>query len=132
MIFLLGCYCICGHGDLPYSLHTFPTRRSSDLTGREATASLKSIGDLLKFDISQGTTGVSKVTKENIKVTSQGDNFIITSDGSVNAVKVISASGQLVTKAELTGITSTISTSGLNKGVYILNFDNGSTVKVVK
>ena len=58
-------------------------------------------------------------------------DFVITAPASINAVSVYNIAGQLINTAAVDG-TTTVDGASLAQGVYILKFNDGSSVKVVK
>ena len=74
-------------------------------------------------DVAAGASAASVVV--------DGDNFVITAPDGINAATVYNIAGQAVAASEVRGM-ATIDGSSLAKGVYIVRFDDGSSVKVVK
>ena len=82
--------------------------------------------------IGQGTVGVeSAVVTSAARVSVVGGNFVVNAPESINAVTVYNVAGQAVATSEVAGST-TVDASSLAKGVYVLRFNDGSTVKVIK
>lgn len=82
--------------------------------------------------ITQGAAGVSAVVAESAaKVAVDGGNFVVTAPETINNVTVYNVAGQAVAASEIAG-TTTIDASSLAKGVYILRFNDGTSVKVIK
>lgn len=102
-------------------------------TGRGTEVEITTIGgDPLVLYVTQGesgveSTGVASAAKVNVV---NGD-FVITAPESIDAVSVYNIAGQLVNTAAVDGIT-TVDGASLAQGVYILKFNDGSSVKVVK
>lgn len=85
-----------------------------------------------KLHIGQGTVGVeSAVITSSAQVSVVGGNFVVSAPESINAVTVYNVAGQAVATSEIAGNT-TVDASSLAKGVYVLRFNDGSTVKVIK
>ena len=86
----------------------------------------------LTFTISQGNSGVeSTVVSSAAKVNVVNGDFVIAAPESINAVSVYNIAGQLVNTAAVEG-TTTVDGASLAQGVYILKFNDGSSVKVIK
>ncbi|MGN0036992.1 MAG: T9SS type A sorting domain-containing protein [Bacteroidaceae bacterium] len=68
----------------------------------------------------------------NIKVMSDGESFNVVYPEGMNSVEVINVAGQTVANYSLEGTSASISAAGLNNGMYMLKFNDGTTVKVVK
>ena len=80
----------------------------------------------------QGESGVeSAVVASAAKVDVVDGDFVITAPASINAVSVYNIAGQLINTAAVDG-TTTVDGASLAQGVYILKFNDGSSVKVVK
>lgn len=100
--------------------------------GRSCTCTIEGPGIApLKLTINQGTTGITAVTTSAAKVSVEGGNFVVTAPEAINAATVYNIAGQAVAASEIAG-TTTIDGSSLAKGVYIVRFNDGSSVKVVK
>lgn len=85
-----------------------------------------------KLHIGQGTVGVeSAVITSAAQVSVVGENFVVNAPETINAVTVYNVAGQAVATSEIAGNT-TVDASSLAKGVYVLRFNDGSTVKVIK
>ena len=88
--------------------------------------------DPVELIITQGAAGVSAVEVASAaKVAVVGGDFVVTAPEAINAVTVYNVAGQAVAASEVAG-TTTVSGQSLAKGVYILRFNDGSSVKVVK
>ena len=87
------------------------------------------IGDIV---VTQGEGGVDAVIAEEVGVAVDGENFVIKANAEVNAVEIFNLSGQLVKTAELSAGNNVVAAGDLAKGVYVLKFNNNSTVKAVK
>lgn len=100
---------------------------------RETTLTLRQPGDYQVFTITQGEeTGVTIVRKDSgIKVSTEGESFIITAPAAVNSVRIFNAAGQLVKTAAING-TATVNVADLASGIYMLRFNNKAVVKAVK
>lgn len=105
----------------------------SGVTGRKCTITFTPIGSApYKLTIGQGTVGVeSAVVTSAAQVSVVGGNFVVSAPESINAVTVYNVAGQAVATSEIAGNT-TVDASSLAKGVYVLRFNDGSTVKVIK
>lgn len=105
----------------------------ADVEGRSCTCTLNAPGITpLQLTINQGTTGITAVAAESAaKVSVEGGNFVVTAPEAINAATVYNIAGQAVAASEIAG-TTTIDGSSLAKGVYIVRFNDGSSVKVVK
>lgn len=68
----------------------------------------------------------------NIKVGFDGSAWSLTYAEGIRGVQVVNVAGQVVADYALDGTSATIPASALAKGLYILKFDNGQTVKVMK
>lgn len=81
----------------------------------------------------EGGVGVDEVgvAASAAKVAVVGGDFVVTAPEAINAVTVYNVAGQAVAASEVAG-TTTVSGQSLAKGVYILRFNDGSSVKVVK
>lgn len=80
---------------------------------------------------SSSIKGISSDSATTAKVTVDGEYFIVTAPESISNVTVYSVSGQALVTSNISG-TTTIDASALSKGVYILRFNDGGTVKVLK
>lgn len=77
--------------------------------------------------------GISVVENSDLKVCVKDGNFYISTSGAaVTKVDVFNSYGMLVRSEAISGATTIVPTDGLSRGVYVLRFDNGATVKVVK
>lgn len=105
----------------------------SGVTGRKCTITFTpEAADPYKLTIGQGTVGVeSAVVTSAAQVSVVGGNFVVSAPESINAVTVYNVAGQAVATSEIAGNT-TVDASSLAKGVYVLRFNDGSTVKVIK
>lgn len=100
--------------------------------GRSANLTIEGPGcEPLVLTVNQGTTGITAVTTSAAKVSVEGGNFVVTAPEAINAATVYNVAGQAVAASEIAG-TTTIDGSSLAKGVYIVRFNDGSSVKVVK
>ena len=105
----------------------------SGVTGRKCTLIFTPTGSApYKLTIGQGTVGVeSAVVTSAAQVSVVGENFVVNAPETINAVTVYNVAGQAVATSEIAGNT-TVDASSLAKGVYVLRFNDGSTVKVIK
>lgn len=117
------------YGDITFTADALP----SGETSRTATVVLTTVGaDPLELTVIQGATGISAVEAASAaKVAVVGGDFVVTAPEAINAVTVYNVAGQAVAASEVAG-TTTVSGQSLTKGVYILRFNDGSSVKVVK
>lgn len=86
------------------------------------------------FYASEEGSGISTTTinNQNINVINNGDSFALSYAEGIRGVQVVNVAGQVVADYALDGTSATIPASALAKGLYILKFDNGQTVKVMK
>lgn len=119
-------------GNYPYITFTADPLPSGT-EGRYATVELSIAGATpVEFIVTQGTTGVEGVVATSAaQVSVVGGNFVVSAPESINAVTVYNVAGQAVATSEIAGNT-TVDASSLAKGVYVLRFNDGSTVKVIK
>ena len=105
----------------------------SGVTGRKCTITFTPTGSApYKLTIGQGTVGVeSAVVTSAARVSVVGGNFVVNAPETINAVTVYNVAGQAVATSEIAG-TTTVDAQSLAKGVYVLRFNDGSTVKVIK
>lgn len=105
----------------------------SNITGRSCDVTITvSPSASLTFTVSQGDGSVeSAVVASAAKVDVVDGDFVITAPASINAVSVYNIAGQLINTAAVDG-TTTVDGASLAQGVYILKFNDGSSVKVVK
>jgi hypothetical protein len=113
---------------LPVTVAPSATLRSFDLK----FSSLAS--NTMTLKIIQDPTGISEISKEEINVVRQGENFLLTYPASATAVSVYNITGQQIAEYALNASgSSTIPASDLSKGIYILKFAGiNVSVKVVK
>ncbi len=103
-------------------------------TGRSVDVEVTTVGaESLILHVSQGEGGgvESTVVSSAAKVNVVNGDFVIAAPESINAVSVYNIAGQLVNTAAVDG-TTTVDGASLAQGVYILKFNDGSSVKVVK
>ena len=119
-------------GDKAHAKITFNVEANSTGESREAYYYAHMHGSRVLYLIHQDTpTAVRDVlTQEGVKVTVAGNNFIVAAPVK-GQVSVFNAAGQQVAQSALHGNTI-IEGSHLAHGVYVLRFDNGTAVKVVK
>lgn len=115
--------------DLTLTVDALP----AGVSGRKCTLIFTPTGSAqYKLVIGQGTVGVEDVVATSAaNVTVQGGNFVVSAPESINAVTVYNVAGQTVATSEIAG-TTTVDAQSLAKGVYVLRFNDGSTVKVIK
>lgn len=105
----------------------------SGTTGRQFDVTLSIPGTTKVFHITQGTVGVEGVKVSAVKVATVGGNFAVSYPATVNSVKIYNVAGQLVKTATFAEIGSTvIPAQDLAKGMYILKFNDNTTVKAMK
>lgn len=106
--------------------------------GRSWTGSLKSFCSTSEdFTIYQGEyVGINTATQNNneVKVVNvTEDAYILEYPESVNNVAIINVAGQTITTYDLPASGNfTLPTTKLNKGIYLLRFNNNQTIKVAK
>lgn len=101
-------------------------------TSRSATVEFSAPGASCTLRFEQGEGGVADaVVDSNVSVVVAGDNFVVTASSDVNNAEVYNVAGQKVAEAAVAG-NATIDASALANGVYIVKFNNGKAVKVVK
>ena len=117
------------YGDIVFTAEPLPAGETS----RYAKVKLIATGAApLELIVSQGATGINTVVAESAaKVAVVGGNFVVTAPEGIDAVTVYNVAGQAVAASEVAG-TTTVDAQSLAKGVYILRFNDGSTVKVMK
>ena len=105
----------------------------SNITGRSCDVTITvSPSASLTFTVSQGDGSVeSTVAASAAKVDVVDGDFVIAAPASIDAVSVYNIAGQLINTAAVDG-TTTVDGASLAQGVYILKFNDGSSVKVVK
>lgn len=115
--------------DLTLTVDALP----AGVSGRKCTLIFTPTGSAqYKLVIGQGTVGVEDVVATSAaNVTVQGGNFVVSAPEAINNVTVYNVAGQAVATSEIAGNT-TVDASSLAKGVYVLRFNDGSTVKVIK
>ena len=101
--------------------------------GRAADITLYTLGNQATFRVVQGdVTSISTVEDAQLNVINNGDSFALSYAEGIRGVQVVNVAGQVVADYALDGTSATIPASALAKGLYILKFDNGQTVKVMK
>lgn len=115
--------------DLTLTVDALP----AGVSGRKCTLIFTPTGSAqYKLVIGQGTVGVEDVVATSAaNVTVQGGNFVVSAPEAINNVTVYNVAGQAVATSEIAG-TTTVDAQSLAKGVYVLRFNDGSTVKVIK
>lgn len=93
---------------------------------------LVSPGSVVSLDFEQeaGIGSINASDATGAKVFATADAIVV--EGANSLVQVYNAAGALVAQAPANGGRTTIATTGLNKGVYIVNVDGVKAVKVVK
>ncbi|MEF9923986.1 MAG: T9SS type A sorting domain-containing protein [Muribaculaceae bacterium] len=116
-------------GKLTFTVEALP----AGVTGRATNVTMSIPGSKKTFRITQGDSGVEGVKTSAIKVASVGGDFEVSYPTSVSSVNIYNVSGQLVNRVELNdGGNATIPAQNLAKGMYILKFNDNSTVKAIK
>ena len=101
--------------------------------GRAADITLYTLGNQATFRVVQGdVTSISTVEDAQLNVINNGTDFELSYAEGIRGVQVVNVAGQVVADYALDGTSATIPASALAKGLYILKFDNGQTVKVMK
>lgn len=115
--------------DLTLTVDALP----AGVSGRKCTLIFTPTGSApYKLTIGQGTVGVeSAVVTSAAQVSVVGGNFVVSAPEAINNVTVYNVAGQAVATSEIAG-TTTVDAQSLAKGVYVLRFNDGSTVKVIK
>jgi hypothetical protein len=112
---------------LTAAAQTTGTGRSCDVVFNYPGAGAKVI------HVIQGDGSVKGVkANSDVKVAVVGGDFVITHSAAVNSVRVYNVAGQLVGQANLAEGQATVSAANLAKGMYILKFNNNTTVKTIK
>jgi hypothetical protein len=101
---------------------------------RTADLKFKTRGASATIKVTQTAgTGVSGVKLETVSVVRRGDNFELTYPFVASLVTVYNVTGQKVGEYKLNGKgTFTLPAAGLANGVYVLKFDDSTTVKILK
>lgn len=102
------------------------------VAGRTATLTVSIPGTTKVFKVIQGNGSVAGVEVSPITVSVAGGNFDISYPANITSVNIYNVSGQLVESANLEGGKTTISGDGMAKGLYILKFNDNTTVKAIK
>lgn len=128
----------CNTEDVPnaigYSMMDLETTSSGTL---QLGGFMSNLGIFMNLDVNYvaDPSGVEDVVSKTdatcAKVAVVGGDFVVTAPEAINAVTVYNVAGQAVAASEVAG-TTTVSGQSLAKGVYILRFNDGSSVKVVK
>lgn len=83
--------------------------------------------------VGDGGTGIASIANEDgIKAYVNGANVEVSYPETVTSVQVVNVAGQVVATYALEGTSATIPAANLVNGLYLLKFDNGATVKVMK
>lgn len=103
-------------------------------TTRTHTIKVSVPGTSLNITVVQNIDGsVSTVNEADISVINNGDNWTISYPGIYRTVDVVSVSGQKMASYQLPESgTFSIPSEGYSKGIYLLVFNNGKTVKLLK
>ena len=101
--------------------------------GRSADITIYTLGNQATFRVVQGdVTSISTVENAQLNVINNGDSFALSYAEGIRGVQVVNVAGQVVADYALDGTSATIPAAALAKGLYILKFDNGQSVKVMK
>ena len=84
-----------------------------------------------KFETDPSSIASAK-SEADIKVVSSVNAFELTYPEAVTSVQVVNVAGQVIATYALEGTSATIPAANLVNGLYLLKFDNGATVKVMK
>ena len=102
------------------------------VTGRSSKVTFSYPGASTTVLFTQGETGVEDAVVDNsVAVVVDGDNFVVNATADVTRAEVYNVAGQKVAEAAVAG-NATIDAAALANGVYIVKFNNGKAVKVVK
>lgn len=125
---------------LPFSINTFGIGSAFTLHGNNFSYFLASekvnLCDIFiqlngKFETDPSSIASAK-SEADIKVVSSVNAFELTYPEAVTSVQVVNVAGQVVATYALEGTSATIPAANLVNGLYLLKFDNGATVKVMK
>lgn len=117
-----------GESSVTFTVAPLPTGTKS----RECKVNISYACCSYDITIHQGEGGVETAVADNgAKVSVEGNNFVVTASTDVNYAEVYNVAGQKVAEAAVAG-NATIDASALANGVYIVKFNNGKAVKVVK
>jgi hypothetical protein len=119
-----------GFSDLTLTADPLP----SGVTGRSCDVAVSIPGSKAIFHVVQGDGSVKGVKVDNgVKAWIDGSDIIATYPAGVSGVKIYNVAGQLLRNGKLDGSgRSVIDAQNLAHGLYILKFNNGSNVKVLK
>jgi hypothetical protein len=101
---------------------------------RSAAIKVNSHGTIATINVTQtGGAGIVSVANELTQAVRKGNDFVLTYPASVTSVSAYNVAGQRVGEYKLnTTGTYTLPASDLANGVYVLRFNNGTSVKVLK
>lgn len=116
-------------GELTFTVAPLP----SSIRGRSCVVRVYSECSYKDFTIVQGDiTGVNTVRQDSkVKVNVSNGNFNVFVPANVSSVNVFNTAGQIVKIAKFNGSTQ-IDAQDLSKGIYLLKFNDGEVVKVIK
>ncbi len=79
-------------------------------------------------------TGISDVKSatQNVIAINDGSSIQLTYPEGMKSVEVINVAGQVISEYSLEGTSATIPAANLSKGLYLLKFNTGATVKVMR
>lgn len=107
----------------------------ADAKGRSGKIEIEVCGAPVTINVVQGNGTVGIQNNKNSAIADvvyDGENIHLTYPETVNNVTIYSVTGQIITNYALPANNFTISTTDLNKGVYLLKFNNNQTIKVIK
>jgi hypothetical protein len=103
--------------------------------GRQCNVVVSAPGASATYTISQGkvVTAISQCSADAaIRTATRANAIDLTYPDGISAVDIYNVSGQQIGRVSLQGNSSSISTADWNKGVYVLKFSNGNSVKVAR
>lgn len=107
----------------------------ADASTRECDVVVSGLGAKATYTITQKNTptGINaNVASSDVKVMANASSLELTYPSSVSSVNVYNAAGQQVAAYTLNGSRSSISTQNWAKGIYMLKFNNGRSVKIIR
>lgn len=116
-----------------YSFHVKVT--AADKYRKNGITLTTSLGTTWKMYLTQGGDAASiSAVESSASVTAafNGAAFEVSYPEGVNAVQVINVAGQVVAEYSLNGTSATIPATAMANGMYVLKFNNGSVVKVMR
>lgn len=117
-----------GHTGMHVTVDALP----AGITARQARIRLWYPGSELVYTVTQdGGTGVHAIDMQGSRARVVGGDFAIEA-AQATSVDIFNLGGQLVKSASLPQGTSVIDGQNLGRGVYLVRFASGTTVKVMK